>query len=187
MSKNSRFNDRDIEVFKKLVEEGLTMPEIANNIGDCTVFQVRNFLRKNNLKTKYSYNKLKYDKNGIPIQYCKCGIKLNKTNAFWHNKKNKWQYSCKKCRKKMSSDRWKKNKKRAVEYKGGKCGMCGYDKCLDVLEFHHINPKEKSNNFRNLKIISWESQKEELDKCILLCANCHRETHNELNNLKKQT
>ena len=68
-------------------------------------------------------------------------------------------------------------KLKAIEYKGGKCERCGYDKNKDVLEFHHKNPQKKefsiSSNFNR----SWESLKKELDKCIILCANCHRELH----------
>ena len=74
----------------------------------------------------------------------------------------------------------KKNKERAIEYKGGKCEFCGYSKCKSALEFHHINPKEKvftpSKNMNK----SWEKLKEELDKCLLVCANCHREIHEKI-------
>ena len=65
-------------------------------------------------------------------------------------------------------------KKKAVEYKGGKCFICGYDKCLTALEFHHINPKEKE---RYNSHWTFERNKDELDQCVLLCANCHREEH----------
>lgn len=67
---------------------------------------------------------------------------------------------------------------RAVDYKGGKCIKCGYDKCYDALEFHHRNMDEKefspSKLVRNNK---WETVKKELDKCDLLCSNCHKEIH----------
>ena len=71
-------------------------------------------------------------------------------------------------------------KKWAVEYKGGKCCKCGYDKCLDALDLHHLNPAEKDFNLsdRNLSL-DWVEITPELDKCILVCANCHREIHSE--------
>lgn len=70
---------------------------------------------------------------------------------------------------------WKMNEKRkAVDYMGGKCSICGYNKCLTALEFHHINPKEKEIYNSHWK---FERNKMELDKCILVCANCHREIH----------
>ena len=66
----------------------------------------------------------------------------------------------------------------ALEYKGGKCQKCGYDKYIGALELHHLNPNEKEFNLsdRNIKL-DWEAIKKELDKCILVCANCHREIH----------
>lgn len=69
-------------------------------------------------------------------------------------------------------------KKWAVEYKNSKCEICGYDKCLEALDFHHENPEEKEFNLsdRNL-ILDWQEIKKELDKCRLVCANCHREIH----------
>lgn len=73
-----------------------------------------------------------------------------------------------------------KIKQQAVKYKGGKCNICGYNKCITALEFHHINPSEKNIKFNSRGIdrrVAFEVLKKELDKCILLCANCHRETH----------
>ena len=70
---------------------------------------------------------------------------------------------------------WLKNEKqKAVDYKGGKCIVCGYSKCLSALEFHHTNPEEKEGYNSHW---TFERNKNELDKCILLCANCHREIH----------
>lgn len=66
----------------------------------------------------------------------------------------------------------------AVEYKGGKCSLCGYDKSYAALQFHHRNPKEKSFSISNPKTRSWEKIKIELDKCDILCSNCHAETEN---------
>jgi len=71
-------------------------------------------------------------------------------------------------------------KKRCVEYKGNKCIRCGYCKCLRCLEFHHRNPNEKSFTISQQLTTSWERLRIELDKCDLLCANCHGETEEEL-------
>lgn len=68
-------------------------------------------------------------------------------------------------------------KLKAVNYLGGKCAICGYDNCIEALEFHHINPEEKEFAISGKFNISWEKLKHELDKCQLLCANCHRELH----------
>ena len=66
----------------------------------------------------------------------------------------------------------------AVEYKGGRCQVCGYERCLEALEFHHLDPTQKDFGISHKGYTrSWEKVKEEVDKCILLCANCHREFH----------
>ena len=78
---------------------------------------------------------------------------------------------------------YRKNvKMKMVEYKGGKCEICGYNKCIEALEFHHINPKEKDFNISG-GTKSFNSLKSELDKCILVCANCHREIHSGITKL----
>jgi 5-methylcytosine-specific restriction endonuclease McrA len=75
-------------------------------------------------------------------------------------------------------DRRKKIKKMAVEYKGGKCQICSYDKCIEALEFHHLDPNKKDFGIASKGVTrSWAKVKAELDKCIMLCANCHREVH----------
>ena len=72
---------------------------------------------------------------------------------------------------------WRREtKKKLVEYKGGKCEICNYNKCYDVLEFHHQNPTEKDFTISG-KSWSYEKLRVEVDKCILVCANCHREIH----------
>lgn len=80
------------------------------------------------------------------------------------------------------SKRRKKIKEMAIEYKGGKCCICGYDKCNSALDFHHTDEtqKEFGLSVRGLTR-SWERTRVELDKCILVCANCHREIHEKIN------
>jgi hypothetical protein len=78
----------------------------------------------------------------------------------------------------------RRRKLKAIEYKGGKCQICGYDKCASALHFHHTDPNEKDFGFSDKGIPrSWEKQKIELDKCILLCSNCHCEVHEGITNV----
>ena len=74
-------------------------------------------------------------------------------------------------------ERWTIRKLQAIEYKGGKCIKCGYNKCHGALDFHHRDPKTKKYVWRKLRLHTWSTIIEELDKCDLLCANCHREIH----------
>lgn len=67
-------------------------------------------------------------------------------------------------------------KKRAVEFLGGKCIKCGYNKNIRALQFHHVDPFQKSFGIAESGCTrSWERVKEELLKCSLLCSNCHAE------------
>jgi hypothetical protein len=80
----------------------------------------------------------------------------------------------------------KKIKQLAVDYKGGCCSLCGYAKFLGALEFHHLDPAEKDFGISSKgTTASWEKIKIELNKCICLCANCHREVHAGIVSLKK--
>lgn len=69
----------------------------------------------------------------------------------------------------------------AIKYKGAKCSRCGYDKCQEALEFHHLDSNGKDFGISDKgHTRSWNTIMKELDKCILLCANCHREIHSKL-------
>ena len=70
-------------------------------------------------------------------------------------------------------------REQAVDYKGGHCEICGYAKCLSAMEFHHPNPETKEFNVSD-HLTTFEGIQAELDKCHLLCANCHREVHEGL-------
>lgn len=83
----------------------------------------------------------------------------------------------KKCVSCISKVRRHKIKSKSIEYKGGKCAVCEYSKCLSALSFHHINSKEKDFGIGGNKNKSWKSIQKELDKCILLCVRCHAEVH----------
>ena len=87
-------------------------------------------------------------------------------------------YRCTKCRCEAVGARRKKLKLLLVEYKGNKCERCGYDKCVDALDFHHLDPLQKEFGLSHKGLTrSIDKLKAEADKCILVCANCHREIH----------
>lgn len=72
-----------------------------------------------------------------------------------------------------------KRKLEAIEKKGGKCSICGYNKNIGALEFHHLDPSEKEIQLdaRSFANTNQEKINNELKKCILLCSNCHKELH----------
>ena len=69
-----------------------------------------------------------------------------------------------------------KIKDKMLAYKGSCCSLCGYSKSKKALEFHHLDPNEKEFSLSRATSFN-EKTKKELDKCILVCSNCHREIH----------
>jgi len=99
-------------------------------------------------------------------------------------------FTCKECNRtftqKTSSNvcsackgkRYRHNKKRkAIDFLGGKCEKCGYNKCKEALDFHHKDPNEKKFNISPNWGRPWKILEPELKKCSLLCCRCHVETH----------
>jgi 5-methylcytosine-specific restriction endonuclease McrA len=77
--------------------------------------------------------------------------------------------------------RRKKVREMALEFLGGKCSRCGYARCSDALEIHHLNSDGKDFGISARGYTrSWSAVRKELEKCELLCANCHREVHAKL-------
>ncbi len=89
--------------------------------------------------------------------------------------------------KKAVAKRRRTMRQRAVEYKGGRCSQCGYNKCSDALEFHHHDGRKDFGISQDGLTRSWERIEKELKKCILICANCHREEHTKLRSLAEKS
>jgi hypothetical protein len=73
-------------------------------------------------------------------------------------------------------------KEQAIAYKGGSCLDCAGQFHYSVFDFHHLDPSEKDMNVMANHPKSLEAIKSELDKCVLLCSNCHRLRHNDPSN-----
>lgn len=118
--------------------------------------------------------------NGIEHRRCpSCRLFKPMTNEFYTlNDNGQPKHVCKKCNTLRSKRKSKKYKRLAIEYKGGKCEDCSGTFLPDIYDFHHLDPTQKDFNIslrRNAKFD--EKIKTELDKCALLCANCHRTRH----------
>ena len=130
----------------------------------------------NNIKKLYSdgytNDKLSKDFNVSKYEIKKYTKKLKRYSRFDESLTIKQKTAI------MVSERRRKLKDMAIDYKGGKCEKCGYNKCNGALEFHHLNPEEKDFSISSAGTTrSFERIKKEIDKCILVCANCHREIH----------
>jgi transcription elongation factor Elf1 len=89
---------------------------------------------------------------------------------------------------KAVAKRRKKIRQMAVEYKGGNCIFCNYSKYVGALDFHHVKNNGKDFGISEKGYTrSRKRVKQELDKCILVCANCHREIHAGLLQPPKET
>ena len=119
------------------------------------------------------------EKDFFECKYCK------RNDLYEHEfPRRNGNYVTSKCLSCISKDRRKKRRSfkiQCVEYKGGCCISCGYSKCLDALEFHHLNPFQKDFMVSEVTHTSIDKVKDELDKCVLLCSNCHREIHAGIN------
>jgi len=98
----------------------------------------------------------------------------SKNGVVWHY----YDSMCKVCRSEYSGKSHRRTKIEAILYKGGRCESCGYDNLdyPEVFDFHHINPSIKDFAIAK-RMRSVSGVKNELDKCVLLCSNCHRILH----------
>lgn len=111
----------------------------------------------------------------------KCKTNCNIEEFYNRRGKKGGSVYCKKCTSLQVLERTKKLKQEMVDYKGGCCQICGYSKYIGALDFHHINPNEKDFTIAHIRQYKFDEViKNELDKCMLVCSNCHREIHGGL-------
>jgi hypothetical protein len=97
-------------------------------------------------------------------------------------RKNKTHSMCKMCFNSYCTDRWIKKKIDAIVYKGSKCIDCNLqypNEPYVIFDFHHLDPQQKDFDWSKLRLMSNQKIIIELDKCDLLCSNCHRKRHHK--------
>lgn len=107
-------------------------------------------------------------------------VQVRKISDFTHRRKSKVNGTgrCKKCNVERILKHRRDRKIFLVEYAGGKCCKCGYNKNVKALEFHHVDPETKEYTLGQGGVCrDLERDKKEVDKCVLLCSNCHKEEH----------
>lgn len=152
------------------ISQGLTTWSIAT-ANNTTQMNVRYWLKKFNLKTQIS------QRRSDGTRLC-LTCKQTKPKTEFYFRGTKYASHCKICHQQKYKERSKISKQLAVDYLGGECSRCGYNKNLAALDFHHLDPKSKNKEASMMHRGSFHRIIPELDKCILLCANCHREEHN---------
>ena len=147
-----------------LLNQGLSQREICKKVGlgQSTVVY---WVSKYGLKSKWKrVSKL----DGKEIVCCECGRKFVYKKSKGHSSR-----TCNSC---LQLKRRIDDQKKIDAYAGTSCIKCGYNKCKRALTFHHRDPKSKKFQISHkVGRIAWEKMREELDKCDLLCANCHAE------------
>ena len=165
---------------EKLINKNLSQRQIGKELG-ISQSTIRYWLNKFKLKTNILKCNAKPIINGK--KYCiDCGdlLTLNKFYKY----KNIYRNRCVKCENYRSVIRLNATKIRMIEYKGGECEKCKIklkDTNPDIFEFHHNNTLIKDRNFSSIKGWNWNRIVLELNKCSLLCANCHRTEHYNIN------
>lgn len=147
-----------------LINEGLSTRQIGARVGK-SQSSVKYWLKKLGLNTK----KKRYNAGGSPPICKTCGE--SNPSKFYKGQRT----FCKACDTERVRQLQRRNKQQAVDEKGGKCERCGYDRCIAALDFHH--PGEKDSRFSNMMLWRWERIEKEINRCMLLCSNCHREEH----------
>jgi len=95
-------------------------------------------------------------------------------NESCNNSRN---LECSTCRNKQQRH---EKREKAIQFLGGKCSVCGYDRCFYSLQFHHCDPETKLFGLANSWNIPWKEIEDEMKKCVLVCSNCHGEIHEGL-------
>lgn len=171
----------EIEKIKLLIEKNYTQRSIAEELG-LSQTTIRYWLKKLKLKTTTK----SIDKSLIAqgLKKCnKCSVEKSVDDFYKRTDTEGYASQCKDCSTLYYGNRIRNVKIRMIEYKGGECERCKLklkDTHYSVFDFHHINPEEKDLRFNRIKYQKWEVIKNEIDKCSLVCANCHRIIHSEL-------
>jgi len=176
------------EELEKYIEEGISLNQISKETCK-SLTSIRYWVKKHGLKSNFVNFKEQGKTEYGETRLCpRCKKDVETTNFHQRRGKENSAVYCKTCTSDQTLERSRLLKTQMVEYKGGSCVRCGYNKYMGALEFHHLDPSEKDFNPSNLKKYSFDDRaKMELDKCILVCSNCHREIHHELKQKERET
>lgn len=107
------------------------------------------------------------------IECRSCNQHLTEDNFFKAAKKTYYDKICKGCKQQLQQNRKRAQKAKCVAHMGGKCERCGLEDHPVVYDFHHRDPSKKLFEI-NSSLKAWDRLVEEMKKCNLLCAVCHR-------------
>lgn len=149
----------DAEELRNLVNRGLSVREIADEVGK-SFTSIRYWLRTHDLKTS---KRVEFK--------CPCGEQ--DPSKFYGHKR----HICGKCQNAYVLKKGRENRHRIIAHLGGECAGCGYKQCTAAFDVHHLDPTKKDRDFGSSRGWAWARIEEELRDCVLLCKNCHAEVH----------
>jgi ribosomal protein S27AE len=168
------------EQLEPLVQAGDTLDEIARAL-DRSVPTVRYWLGRYGLKTTGRAGRRPRVSKAEVDAALREGGRTLVTACARHGEtifviENSGRLRCGKCRLERVAEWRRRAKRRLVREAGGRCQLCGYDRCMAALEFHHLDPTKKSFELSLRGVTrSFKELRQEATKCALLCANCHAE------------
>ena len=171
LDKISVIFNMNYDIINSLVTKGFSTRKISTEL-KTSQSNVRYWLKKFNIKT--TPRSEISDHKRCP----RCETEKLKTEFYNRRNGKGSSVYCKRCSNDQTVERQKRFKQQCIDWKGGKCVCCGYNKCNNALDFHHLDPNKKEFNIAQARLTSFnEEVKKELDNCTLVCSNCHREIH----------
>jgi len=169
------------EQLRPLVEQGLSTAQIAEVVTRSKT-TVRHWLREYGLKTCSAERRQSYESEAPTLM-----LTCPRHGLTTFRRRSKAGYRCLRCRAEAVTRRRRKVKQVLVRETGGACVVCGYDRCVAALEFHHVVPSEKRFSLSHRGVTrSLARARVEASKCVLLCANCHAEVEAGMVSLSKR-
>ena len=163
----------DRETLTSLVDDGLTTRQISARLG-LSQSTVRHWLRKHGLRTVRARRGDSQGVRGVDPDRKVMQCFRHGMTEFWLEARG--IYRCLRCRSEAVARRRRKLKQLLVTAVGGRCSICGYDRCIGALQFHHRDGQLKEFGLAERGLTrSLEAVQAEAAKCVLLCANCHAE------------
>lgn len=161
----------DEAVLRELVERGMSVRQIAAQL-ERSATSVRHWLKRHDLRTQPARYTLRdaAKPDGVMRECPRHGW------VTYRLEKPRGVYRCGQCTVERVSRRRRRVKEILVAESGGACVLCGYDRVLAALQFHHVDPTTKRFHLAFGGVTrAIEEMREEAAKCVLLCANCHAE------------
>ena len=160
------------ETLERLIEEGLSLRKISRRL-DRSMSTVSYWMRRHGLKTKRGQLQAVPQEERPRVIERRCANHGLTTFAQTGSGKH---YRCLQCRAERVAQRRRDIKAILVREAGGRCQLCGYNRCIGALQFHHLDPQRKEFDIASGGIArSLHRARLEASKCALLCANCHVE------------